>query len=142
MAALILGVGLMSLMGVWIYSFHLTRTTDEVAVAYNLAREAVERLRAMGYYYADPAKLPRWFTVDGAPLAGHQGYAAGPSARAGAKDPAIVPLGGYFLVDVTITNGSDAAAPYNLRQIDVVVIRGPDGQELFRTQTYLTQGGI
>ncbi len=120
-AALIVGVSLTALMSAWLYSFHMTRRTDELTVAYNLGRMSVERMRAMGYFYADPRGMPEWWDVN--------------------MQPSGV-TGAYYRVVTTITTGRDAALPqYNLKQIEVVVQRVSDRAELFRTQTYLTWGG-
>lgn len=140
MAALILAVCLMTLMNVWLYSFATTRSTDEIGFAYNLARRAIERLRAQGYYYADPTTIPQYYSIQGTALQEHQdspGFA--PSGAPGSV--ATAPSAAHYRMVTTIANGSDAVAPYNLRQISIVVTRLSDGTELFRTQTYLTQGG-
>jgi Tfp pilus assembly protein PilV len=120
-ATLIVGVSLMALMSAWLYSFNMTRSTDELTVSYNLGRIGVERMRAMGYFYADPNGMPEWWDAN--------------------MQPTTQQNASYRVV-TTITTGRDASrSQYNLKQIEVVVVRVSDGAELFRTQTYLTWGG-
>lgn len=121
-AAVILAVGLMGLLNLGIYTYSLTRTSDEVAAAYSLGRAAVERLRGMGYVFARPSDVPQWYSVDMQALASS--------------------AGAYYRVDTSLIDGSDApAAHLNLREIVVVVARVSDGTELYRTHTYLAIGG-
>ena len=124
-AMTILAVGLMSLMSVWLYAFGMTRRSDEVDVAYNLARSAVERTRSMGYYYADPTAIGQWYDASQASLANKNGA--------------------YYKLDISLTTGNDAPGGngyLNMKQVDVVVTRASDGAELCRTSSYLTLGGV
>ncbi len=49
-AGALFSIGLMALMNIWLYSFRQTISTDELSVAYNLGRQAMERAKMSGFY--------------------------------------------------------------------------------------------
>ena len=123
-ASVIVATSLMGLVSAWMFSFQVTRRSDETEVAYNLARSAVEQLRAYGFYYADPSIIPAWYDVN--------------------QQQTASSTGAYYHLVVAVRNGSDAppgAGHLILRQVDATVTRVSDGTAIYHTSTYLALGG-
>lgn len=129
-AMLLLTVALFGLVCLFSSGFSLTRRSDDVGVAYNIAREEIEHARNMGFdhlprahtwlfgYNYDEATGAWQKTVEANPH-----FAATVIADPGFSDPAAMPA-------------------YPLRTVRVEVRSVEDNEMLFYTETYLTQGGI
>ncbi len=124
-AALILSVALMSMIGVWTFSLSSTGATDDYQIAASLSHMAMEQAKRDGYYFA--ADKSSYFTgttaeIDGSPT-------QLPDSR--------------FRVDTTIYTGANPVRPdLELKAVVVTVTRLRDNKQLATCQTYLSAGGI
>jgi prepilin-type N-terminal cleavage/methylation domain-containing protein len=120
-ASLILVVGMMGITTAWIFSMNLTRTTDETAVSFNIARSTVERIRGIGFQFTPIATTEAFYDSSG--------ITAGKN-------------GAYYRAVTKVSEAGMAAPPLDQKEIRVTVNRVSDGKVLFATRTYLTLGGL
>jgi len=124
-AVVLLATALAGLIGLWSFGFSTTRHSQDVGVAYSIARQEVERAKNIGFLM-----LPRnWERVQGYDGLGHESTAPNPHFTA------------RVMMDEGVPPGDLNSA--SLRSMKVQVWRGPtEGYELiFETITYLTRGG-
>ncbi len=124
-ALLILGVSLLALVGLWGFGFNVTRDSQDMAVAYNVARQEIERAKNMSYLFLPEAT---WATsYDGL---GHVSTTESPP---------------HFVATVTVHTLPDANGELNtrcLREVTVSVTARDQASAMFETRTYLTRGGV
>lgn len=123
-ALLLLAVALAGLMGLWTFGFNVTRHSQDIGVAYNIARQEVERARAIGFML-----LPNGTQTRGYDGLGNPTTAASP----------------HFTATTTVTtlpdqNGQQTTR--SLRELTVTVVARDQGEVLFQSTTYLTRGGL
>ena len=123
-ALLILGVSLIALVGLWGFGFNVTGDSQDLAVAYSVARQEIERAKNMTYFFLPEATWTS--SYDGL---------GNPTTEA---DP-------HFVAAVTVHTFLDANGELNtgcLREMSVTVTARDQGQAVFETLTYLTRGGV
>jgi hypothetical protein len=64
-AALIIGMALAAMARLWSFSYNVTLRTDDSGVAYNLARQAIERIKLSGFVFAPEGTTTRYYGPDG-----------------------------------------------------------------------------
>lgn len=130
-ASMILVVGLMGLTGLWAYAETLTVDTDEIAIAYNLGRQALEQVKVAGFTQAPEGTTVAYYNAN-------QGAATSGTARY------TVATGVVSSAVASGTAGSSGATPSQsaLRTVTVSVRRGNAGRLLYATNTYLVGHGI
>ena len=131
-AALLMSIGVMGLVGTWAFSYRVTEKTDSVGMSYNVGRMVLEQYKLMGFSAPEgPAAF--YYNGDG------QGVSSTSSAR-------------RYRVDVQITSdvvnsgtaGQSGAVPnqYALRDLTINVIYLPSGETLWQTHTRRVKAGI
>jgi len=121
----LLGVALAGLVCLFFFGFNTTQHSQDVALAYSVARQEVETVKNIGFL-----SLPRkWHRVQGYNDQGQQTTAANPHFTA------TTDLDPYVADPSTITTTS-------LRTIRVEVRSKEHNELLFSTESYLTRGGI
>jgi prepilin-type N-terminal cleavage/methylation domain-containing protein len=122
-ALLLLAVVLGGMLSLWSFGFNATRHSQRIAVGYNIGRRQVERVRAIGFAFMPEGPQCGGFTSLGDPTDGRPQYVAA--------------LEMYTL--------PDSAGEINarcLRRLKVTVTEYATGEQVFDTDTYLTQGGL
>ena len=129
-AAALLAISLMGLCQLWTFALRVTIDSDDVAVAYNLARQATEQVRETGFYNTSEGSSTTYYDVQQN------------SVSAGAASC-------RYQVSLSVTStttvpGSNPVQPGNdaLRTVVITVTSKSTGQILVQTGTYLARSGI
>ena len=132
-ASLLLVIGIMGLVNTWAFSFRVTRNTDDIGIAYSLARQLIERAKMSGFSSAAEGTTIGYYTPN---------QAATTSGSSTA----------YFKVTTTVvsdivasgTAGTAGAVPGQeaLRTVTVTVQTISPLKTIFTTKTYLVRAGI
>ena len=130
-AGLLLSIGLMAIVQTWTYSFFVTASSDDSAIAYNLGRQAIERTKTSGFDAAPEGTSNVYYN-------GNQTQTSSSNSR--------------YTVRTTIvsdivksgTAGQAGAVPdaYALRSVSIRVSLTSGGSVLYQTSTYLCRAGI
>lgn len=132
-AAVVLGLSLTAMVGMFFFSQNLTALTDDSTTSYNLARQQVESIKALGFKYAPEGTSTAY--VD----------------RAGLNPVATQDANSYYRVVTVITSDRFAynattntysVADLALRTVTVTVTRLNDNRQLSLLATYLTRSGV
>jgi len=124
-AVLILGVSLAGLVGLWAFSFNTTAHSQDIGVAYSIARQEIERVRNIGFL---------WLPVKQQWVRGYDGL-GNETPEANPHFTATTIMDPYLSEGSVITNTS-------LRVVRVQVRSRERPEWLFETESYLTLGGI
>ncbi len=132
-AALLLAIGLMGLINAWVFSFNITTASDDLGVAYNLGRYAMEQVKMNGFYAQPEGTVTTYYD-------GTQNQVAQTSAS------------NRYTVTVSVvsdavksgTAGQAGAVPADnaLRTVNITVKLSGTNTVLFQTGTYLVRAGI
>lgn len=135
-ATLIMVMALMGLMSLWVVAFNFTVQSSDTGAGYNLGRLAVERMKAIGFFYATDGTETHFFKQTSS------GTIKVTSAA-----------GADFQVTTNVTTGhltgnSDAsfqlaasASDQEMRRVRVTVTALRTQEVVFDTVTYLSRGG-
>lgn len=132
-AALILGVSLAAMVGLWYFSANMTASAEDTAVAYNLARKAIEGAKETGFFNTPEASTSTPVT--------HY-YDASESLQDG------TPSAARYRVTTSVVSSSYASGsttvPANnaTRTVIVTVFLSSNGSALYSTGTYLVRSGF
>jgi len=130
-AGVLLSIGLMGLVNVWLFSFRVTTNTDDKVIAYNLGRQAMERVKMAGFTSAAEGSSDEYYT----------------------GDQVLTPSGGTWRFRVTTnivsdqvksgTPGVAGAVPADtaLRTVTITVRLVGTAEILYQTTTYLVRAG-
>jgi len=132
-ASLLATVVLMGLVRLWQFSYGMTLATDDRGVAYNLARQAIEKIRTTGFAHTAEGASTRYFGGDGL------NETQNPTADSRYRMNIVV------TTDRFITNtqtGAQEPAPLALRQVGIQVLVYPSGTVLHTTGCTLSRSGI
>lgn len=124
-AGALFSIGLMALMNIWLYSFRQTISTEELSVAYNLGRQAMERAKMTGFYNLVEGSTTNYYD-------GNQNL-----TQYGATNA-------VYYVTTTITS-NPPGHPMNALltvTINVGLVSSPSGSTLYSTSEYMVRGGI
>lgn len=132
-ASLLLAIGLMGLINAWIFSYNITTSSDDLGVAYNLGRYAMEQVKMNGFSGQPEGTVTKYY--DGSET---QVAQTSPSNR--------------YTVTVSVvsdavksgTAGQAGAVPADnaLRTVNVTVKLSGTNTILYQTGTYLVRAGI
>ncbi len=130
--SLLLCIGLMALVNTWYFSFRVTVNTDDYAIAYNVGRFAIERIKASGF--SGPAEGTSTTYYDGNENVVSQQSAARFTVTTRVVSD-LVKSGAW---------GQSGAVPADnaLRTVTVTVAPASGGPALYTTSTYLARAGI
>ncbi len=131
-ASLLLCIGVMGLVNAWVFSLRVTQITDDRGIAYNLGRQAVERVKMSGFTNA--AEGPSTLYYDGNQVA--QGGAS--TARYSVSTNVVSDA----MQSGTAGVAGGVPAPASLRTVTVTVQVISPSQALYATTTYLARAGI
>ncbi len=124
-ALIILGVALAGLLSLWSFGLRVTGHSQDLGVAYNVARQEIERAKGLSFVFLPEAT---WTT----------GYDS-------LGSPTTTEVPPHFVATVTVHTIPDENGELNtgcLRQVDVTVSARDRDETLFATRTYLTRGGV
>lgn len=128
-AGLLLSIGMMALVNVWLFAFRVTTNTDDKVIAYNLGRQAMERVKMAGFSSAAEGTTIQYFTGDQAQVT--SGYRFKVTT--------------YIVSDQVSsgTPGTAGAVPADsaLRTVTVTVQLHPTNETLYQSSTYLVRAG-
>lgn len=125
-ASLIVSVSLMALVTLWRFGFDLTAKTDNLGVAYNIARHEMERVKLQGFDNAQDGATTTYYTAQGAAV---MTAGAGTTYRFQATTT-VTTYGAYSSYDAT-------------RSVTITVVSLlPTPVTLYHTGTELTKSGI
>ncbi|MGC8666678.1 MAG: prepilin-type N-terminal cleavage/methylation domain-containing protein [Chthonomonadales bacterium] len=132
-ASLLLAIGLMGLINAWVFSFNITTASDDLGVAYNLGRYAMEQVKMNGFAGQAEGTVTTYYDGSETPVA-----QASPSNR--------------YTVTVSVvsdavksgTAGQPGAVPADnaLRTVNITVKLSGTNTILYQTGTYLVRAGI
>jgi Tfp pilus assembly protein PilV len=131
-AGLLLSIGLMAIVQTWTYSFFVTASSDDSAVAYTLGRQAVERAKTSGFTNAAEGTTTTYYTGNQSSMPG------GTSSRYTVRTT----IASDVMTSGTSGQTGGVAASYALRNVTVTVSLTSGGTVLYQTSTYLCRGGI
>lgn len=143
-AGLLLSIGLMGLVNVWNFSFQITTNTDDKVVAYNLGRQAMERMKLAGFNNTPPGTTTGLYpdATEGTTTLYYNGNLGALGSASGAR----------FSVTTSVTSsavksgtaGVAGAVPSDtaLRTVTVTVKLISTNQTLYQASTYLVRAGI
>jgi prepilin-type N-terminal cleavage/methylation domain-containing protein len=120
----ILSVAIAGLVSLWAFGFNTTQHSQDLGVAYHVARQEIERAKNISFLLLPEATWSSGYDGNGHPTA------------------EAVP---HFTADVAIETIPDANGELNtrcLRRLHVHVTSRDKGGTLFETVTYLTRGGV
>ncbi|MFB3880101.1 MAG: prepilin-type N-terminal cleavage/methylation domain-containing protein [Armatimonadota bacterium] len=123
-ALLLLGVSLAGLAALWSFGFNVTGDSQDMAAAYSVARQEIERAKNMSYFFLPEATWTTSYDDLGNPTS-----EANP----------------HFVATVTVHTIPDANGELNtgcLREVSVAVTARDQASAMFETLTYLTRGGV
>lgn len=123
-ALVLLGLSLAGLAALWGFGFNVTRDSQDMAVAYSVARQEVERAKNLSFFFLPEATWTTSYDGLGRPTA-----EANP----------------HFVATVTVHTIPDANGKLNtgcLREISVTVTARDQAAPMFQTLTYLSRGGV
>lgn len=131
MAGLLLSIGMMGLVGTWVFSFRVTANTDDMAIAYNLGRAAVEDIKRYGFPNAPEGTTTTYYN-------GNQSSVSQDSSRFTVVSS---------LVSAAVKSGSSGVsgavpADSTIRTVTVTVTLTSTGASLYTTTTYMVRAGI
>jgi prepilin-type N-terminal cleavage/methylation domain-containing protein len=119
----IMGVVLGGLMGLWTFGFNTTRSSQDTAAGYNIARLEMEKARAIGYMLYPEGAHTTAYDGQGQPTQGEA----------------------HFVATTTVHTVPDANGQVNtgcVREVTVEVVAQDTGRTVFTTTSYLTKGGV
>jgi Tfp pilus assembly protein PilV len=129
-AGLLLSIGLMALVNVWSYSFFVTGKSDDSAIAYNLGRQTIERVKTSGFSSA----------LEGAETNYYDGDQVLQASPAGGRFVVTTNISSDMMQTGTSGQSGGVAGSAALRSVTVSVSSG--GTTLYQTSTYLCRAGI
>jgi len=136
-AMVILGVALAGLVSLWAFGFNTTAHSQDIGVAYSVARQEVEKVRNIGYSALQETIPDSTSYYDGL---GNIIIGANPEVNPSTHFKAIT------VVHTIPINGQTSLPTAYLRTVNIKITpHGPakEGTELlFETTTYLTLDGI
>ena len=132
-AGLLLAIGMMALVNVWLFSFGVTTSTDKSAIAYNLGRFAMERVKMSGFNNAAEGSNDVYYD-------GNENQTTQSSSTAKYKVNTTI-------VSSAVTSGTIGQAgavpdPYAYRSVDVTVTDLSNSSKLYESKNYLVRAGI
>ncbi len=132
-AALLMSIGMMALVGTWVFSFTVTANTDDIAIAYSLGRYTVEQVKMSGFTGQPEGTATAYFD-------GNQNAV---SSTSSAKRYTVT----TSVVSSQVSSGTagQSGAVWTnsaLRTVTVTVTLASSGRALFQTTTYLVRAGI
>jgi len=128
--AVLISVSMLALGQLWTFASRVTIDSDDMAVAYNLARQATEQIRQTGFTNTPEGSTSAYYNLSEVSVS-----AAATSAR-------------YEVVSSVTSSvtvpGSSPVQPATdaLRTVVVTVTLVSSGQVLFQSGCYLVNGGI
>ena len=136
-ALTILGVALLAMSGLWYITYGQTAESADLGSGYSIARQEIEKAKAISFYYLPEASWTAYYTQKGVPHTGQ--------------------TGAHFRANTQVTTVKDtnydgqpealAAGELpntgHLRLVTVVVtaLERPN-KKVFETKTYLVRGGF
>lgn len=122
-ALVIMGVVLGGLMSLWTFGFNTTRSSQDLAAGYNIARLEVEKVRTVGFMLHPEGARTTAYDGLGQPTTGTP----------------------HFLATTTVHTVPDENGKIHtgcVREVTVEVVAQDTGRRVFTTTSYLTKGGI
>jgi Tfp pilus assembly protein PilV len=132
-ASLLATVVLMGLVRLWGFGYKMTMSTNDKAIAYNLARQTTERVRGTGFN----------ITLDGTDIRYYDAAGLGESYTQTSAHRFRVTL--VVTTDRLMTNsqtGATQPAPTALRTAKITVTLIPTNEVLQQTTTHLARAGV
>jgi len=129
-AAAILGISLMALGQLWTFAHRVTADTDDLGVAVNLARTAIEHIKETGFYNSPEGSTTTYYDVQ-------QNVVTATAAACRYQVIASVTSSDTVPGSNPVQPGDDA-----LRTVIVTVTLTTTSQKVFQTGTYLVREGI
>lgn len=130
-AGMLLSIGLMAVVGLWEFSFRVTANTDDMGVAYNLGRQAMESVKVSGFTSAAEGSTTAYYD-------GTQATVSASSARYSVTTNIVSDTVSSGTAGVAGAVPSDTA----LRTVTITVTLYSTSQTLYQTNTYLAKGGV
>ncbi|MCC6730691.1 MAG: prepilin-type N-terminal cleavage/methylation domain-containing protein [Chthonomonadales bacterium] len=132
-AAVLLGIGLMAVVGLWRFSFEVSVQTDDMGAAYLLGRRAMEAVKMTGF--AD--------TAEGAATLYYSGAQAQVAQGSGSERYRVITQ----VVSDAVSSGTAGVAgavPADgaLRTVTISVALVSSGETLYQTRTHLARAGV
>jgi type II secretory pathway pseudopilin PulG len=127
-ASIIVAVGIMGVMALWGFSMDLTVTSDERAVAYNVVRRSIERVKSQGFKNAPEGTSVLYYDASG----------GGESASRGSLRYSAT----IVVTSSAYNTGTTNPADNSIRTVVTTVRRLSDNKVLEIGGTYLVRGGL
>ncbi len=132
-AGLLLAIGMMALVNVWAFSFGVTTSTDKSAIAYNLGRFAMERVKMSGFNSS---------SIEGSSDVYYDA----------SENQLTSSTGAAYKVNTTVVSSAVSSGtagvsgavpdPYAYRTVDVTVTDLSNSTMLYESKNYLVRAGI
>jgi len=132
-AALLLAIGLMGLINAWVFSFNITTASDDLGVAYNLGRYAMEQVKMNGFYAQPEGTVTTYYD-------GTENQVAQTSASN--RYTVTVSVVSDAVKSGTAGQAGAVQADNALRTVNITVKLSATNTVLFQTNTYLVRAGI
>lgn len=131
-ASLLLTIGIMALVNMWVFSMRLTIQTDDKAIAYNLGRQAMERVKMAGFTNAAEGTSTTYYN-------GNQVQQAGAGTARFSVTTSVV---SDSVKSGTAGQAGAVPADAALRTVTITVRLVNGGTTQYTTSTYLVRAGI